>query len=102
MIGGRFGAGLRSAVVTIRAFLSAALLCASLALAPRSAYALEPVTHDGWTVGLGLGLGHGQILSPEGESFYAKDGASHTIEVQHSLSPRTRAGVAWQSWLTER
>ena len=89
--------------MTIRALLTAAFLsCASLALAPVSAHALEPVTHEGWTVGLGLGLGHGRIFSPEGESFYAKDGASHTIEVQRSLSPRMRTGVVWQTWLTER
>ena len=43
-------------------------------------------------------VGHGEIVPPTGDSFYAKDGASHTIIVLHSLSDRTRAGVAWQTW----
>ena len=84
--------------------LFSVLLCAGalLALAPSHAFALEPVRHDRWTLGLGLGLGHGEITAPAGETFYAKDGASHTITVLRALSPRTRAGVVWQTWLTER
>lgn len=74
----------------------------ALALLATPAAALEPVERQGWTIGLGLGLGHGEIESPEGETFYAKDGASHLIHVQRALHPRWRAGVAWQSWLTER
>ena len=81
---------------------AAFVACASLVFAPAPARALEPVTRDGWTLGLGLGLGHGQIVSPEDDSFYAKDGAAHMILLQRGLSPRWRAGVTWQSWLTER
>ena len=88
------GTGKRAAV------LAAAALALAGAVSP--AQALEPVERDGWTLGLGLGLGHGEITPPEGESFYAKDGASHLIHVQRALHPRWRAGVAWQSWLTER
>jgi len=83
-------------------FTSGALVCALLAGAAPRASALEPVTRGGWTMGLGLGVGHGEIVPPTGDSFYAKDGASHTIVILRSLSDRTRAGVAWQTWLTER
>ena len=79
-----------------------AIACLLLAAAVSPSHALEPVTRDTWTIGLGLGLGHGEIVAPTGASFYAKDGASHTILVQHRLSDRTRAGVNWQTWLTER
>ena len=92
---------LGSAVV-IRRPLYFALAGILLALAPSLAFALEPVRHDSWTLGLGLGLGHGEITDPAGGTFYAKDGASHTITVLRALSPRTRAGVVWQTWLTER
>lgn len=83
-------------------FTTVALACALLSGAAPSAFALEPVTRGGWTMGLALGVGHGEIVPPTGDSFYAKDGASHTILVLRSLSDRTRAGVAWQTWLTER
>jgi hypothetical protein len=73
-------------------FTSGALACALLAGAAPSAFALEPVTRGGWTMGLGLGVGHGEIVPPTGDSFYAKDGASHTIVVLRSLSiARARA-----------
>jgi len=83
-------------------FTTGALACALLAGAAPRALALEPVTHGAWTMGLGLGVGHGEIVYPSGDSFYARDGASHTIVIQHALSDRTRAGVNWQTWLTER
>jgi hypothetical protein len=83
---------------------AAAALVMALSGIATPAHALEPVERDGWTLGLGLGLGHGEIVPPEGEgdSFYAKDGASHLIHIQRALHPRWRAGVLWQSWLTER
>jgi hypothetical protein len=88
--------------IVISRLCSIACACALLAFAAAPAHALEPVRHDRWTLGLGLGLGHGEIVPPSGDSFYAKDGASHTITVLRALSPRTRAGVVWQTWLTER
>jgi opacity protein-like surface antigen len=73
-----------------------------LALSPCSAIALEPVRRQGWTLGLGLGVGHGSITPPTGPEFYAKDGAVAQISVARALSPRWRVGVSWHDWLTER
>ena len=94
---------LRCPVVIPRTLLPAFVLAAAFvcAAAPRAS-ALEPVRHDNWTLGLGLGLGHGEITGADASTFYAKDGASHTITVLKALSPRTRAGIVWQTWLTER
>lgn len=66
------------------------------------ARALEPVVHKPWTLGLGFGLGQGEITVVGEEPFKAADGATPQIVVLHSLSSRMRAGVTWQDWLTER
>jgi hypothetical protein len=74
----------------------------ALALLPRPAGALNPVHRDGWVLGLGVGLGQGNLTSADGSDFYAKDGAVAQVSVGRALSPRWRVGAVWHDWLTER
>ena len=87
---------------TLRCILGVVAVGYACAFLPGTASALEPVRREGWTLGLGLGLGHGSISPPSGDDFYAKDGAVAQISVARAVSSRLRLGVTWHDWLTER